>query len=395
LNAKNGSTASAALRSQGLNTSLLTERKRLDAERFHRADNATTTVAASHGHAEKDSPKSAFMAHLHREKRRSERYGAALSIVIYRFDGCDAGEIDRLLEALHETRRETDILGHLGGGAVAVLCPNTDERGVASFMRKIEAHTDDSCLSSLSATYPDQLFENLASGKPLHTSPLALEPAEREHPPRPGYGLKRGLDIVGAVAALILLSPVLLLTAAAIAFGSPGPVIFKQKRLGLGGVPFTFYKFRSMRTGADDRVHREFVTSLIKGEPRAEAPASTAARYKLRTDPRITPVGRLIRKTSVDELPQLFNVLKGDMSLVGPRPPLPYEAVNYQPWHLRRMLSVRPGVTGMWQVEGRSRVSFDEMVRMDLRYIRRCSLGLDLKILFKTVLVVMRCDGAV
>ena len=110
--------------------------------------------------------------------------------------------------------------------------------------------------------------------------------------------------------------------------------------------------------------------------------------------PRFTVVHRLIRNTSIDELPQLFNVLKGDMSLVGPRPPIPYEAVQYQPWHMRRILSVQPGITGLWQVEGRSRVTFDEMVRMDLRYIRNGSLAMDLKILVRTFAVVFRCDGA-
>ena len=116
--------------------------------------------------------------------------------------------------------------------------------------------------------------------------------------------------------------------------------------------------------------------------------------YKLKADPRVTPIGRFIRKSSIDELPQLFNVLNGDMSLVGPRPPIPYEAAQYQPWHLRRIMTVKPGITGIWQVEGRSKVAFSEMVRMDLRYIRECSLALDIKILLKTVLVVLRGEGA-
>jgi lipopolysaccharide/colanic/teichoic acid biosynthesis glycosyltransferase len=146
-----------------------------------------------------------------------------------------------------------------------------------------------------------------------------------------------------------------------------------------------------MVRNGDDRIHRAFVADLIKGE------ASTAGgtpQFKLAQDPRVTRVGKLIRKTSLDELPQFFNVLKGDMSLVGPRPPIPYEASNYQPWHLRRILGAKPGITGIWQVEGRSKVSFDDMVRMDLRYTRECSLGLDLRILLRTVLVVIRCDGA-
>jgi lipopolysaccharide/colanic/teichoic acid biosynthesis glycosyltransferase len=165
--------------------------------------------------------------------------------------------------------------------------------------------------------------------------------------------------------------------------------------LGKGGVPFVFYKFRSMVTNGDDSIHRAFVANLIKGEDEANAKAEEGAPvYKIKADPRVTRIGRFIRKTSIDELPQFFNVLKGEMSLVGPRPPIPYEAANYQPWHLRRILAANPGLTGLWQVEGRSRVSFNDMVRMDLRYIRESSLSLDIKILLKTVLVVLRCDGA-
>jgi lipopolysaccharide/colanic/teichoic acid biosynthesis glycosyltransferase len=190
-------------------------------------------------------------------------------------------------------------------------------------------------------------------------------------------------------------SPLMLITALAVKLTSPGPVIFRQMRIGREGKPFPFYKFRSMRCDSDDTVHREYVKNLIQGrhdeinEGDADDPV-----YKLRSDSRITAVGRIIRRASIDELPQLFNVLKGEMSLVGPRPPIPYEIENYQPWHMRRLQEVRPGITGLWQVDGRSKTSFDDMVRLDLRYIRNWSLWLDFKILFKTVVVVIRCDGA-
>ena len=145
----------------------------------------------------------------------------------------------------------------------------------------------------------------------------------------------------------------MLVAAAAIALTSRGPIIFRQERLGKGGVPFIFYKFRSMVVNGDDRIHREFVSTLIKGN-QAQSTSSTveSAPFKLQCDPRITRIGSLIRKTSIDELPQLFNVLKGDMSLVGPRPPIPYEAKQYQSWHLQRILAVKPGITGLWQVAG-------------------------------------------
>jgi lipopolysaccharide/colanic/teichoic acid biosynthesis glycosyltransferase len=193
----------------------------------------------------------------------------------------------------------------------------------------------------------------------------------------------------------VLVSPLMIVIAVAVKLSSPGPIIFKQQRVGRGGVPFKFYKFRSMRTDGDDSAHREYVAKLIAGklneinQGEADNPV-----YKMRGDKRITPIGKIIRKTSIDELPQLINVLKGEMSLVGPRPPIPYEAEKYESWHMRRLQEVRPGLTGLWQVEGRSKTSFDDMVRLDLRYIRNWSLWLDFKILFKTVAVVVRCDGA-
>jgi lipopolysaccharide/colanic/teichoic acid biosynthesis glycosyltransferase len=207
--------------------------------------------------------------------------------------------------------------------------------------------------------------------------------------------MKRALDVVGALAALVLLSPLMIVVALLIKLSSPGPIIFRQQRIGRGGVPFTFYKFRSMRTDNDDRAHREFVASLIDGKTAASGErAGAGAQFKMKADPRITPLGRFIRKTSIDEIPQFWNVLKGDMSLVGPRPPVEYESERYKAWHRRRVLELKPGLTGIWQVEGRSRVSFDDMVRMDLRYLRECSLQFDLKILARTALVVVTSEGA-
>ena len=343
-------------------------------------------------------PSNDFLKHLDREKRRSERSKAALSLVLYRVDetgGVNEKHADRFLEVLHSAKRETDILGHVGDRLLAVLCPDTDAQGTKGFLLKIEDRAGKLPFDAVAATYPDHLFESFANG--TRTQP-ALQPflvADANGKGCDGYALKRGLDIVGALVALCALMPLMLVVAAAIALSSRGPVIFRQTRLGRGGVPFTFYKFRSMVVNVDDRIHREFVASLIKGGP-AEGAATegTPAPYKLQSDPRVTRIGRFIRKTSIDELPQFFNVLKGDMSLVGPRPPIPYEAAHYQSWHLRRILTIKPGITGLWQVEGRSKVTFNEMVRMDLRYIRDCSPALDLKILLKTVLVVVSCEGA-
>ena len=207
--------------------------------------------------------------------------------------------------------------------------------------------------------------------------------------------LKRGIDIAGSILGIIFLSPLILITVLSVKITSPGPVVFRQLRLGQKGARFQFYKFRSMRTDTDDQIHRNYVENLIKGnldeinQGEKEKPL-----YKIKADPRVTRVGKIIRKLSIDELPQLYNVLKGEMSLVGPRPPLPYEVEKYEPWHLRRILEVKPGITGLWQVEGRSKTSFNDMVRLDLRYVQNWSLGLDFKILLKTVKAVLKPTGA-
>lgn len=176
---------------------------------------------------------------------------------------------------------------------------------------------------------------------------------------------------------------------------SKGPVLFRQQRVGQYGRRFTFFKFRSMHTGNDHSIHKEYVTKLIASNVECEPSSGNNHHvYKLTNDTRITPVGKIIRRTSLDELPQLLNVLLGEMSLVGPRPAIPYELAAYQTWHRRRILEAKPGVTGLWQVMGRSRVRFDEMVRMDLRYATLWSPWLDFKILLLTPLAVIKGSGA-
>jgi exopolysaccharide biosynthesis polyprenyl glycosylphosphotransferase len=275
------------------------------------------------------------------------------------------------------------------------MLPDTNEEGVQAFTRNIARLVGHLPVSMAYGTYPGHLFENLTSEGREMTDTLAYFLEEHVELGWMTAFAKRTMDIVGSLVALAIFSPIMIVTAIAVAATSPGPVIFRQTRLGKGGVPFTFYKFRSMRTGADDRIHREYTANLIQGKlDTINQGDKDRPLYKMNADPRITNVGRFIRKTSVDELPQFFNVLKGDMSIVGPRPPLPYEAEKYQSWHLRRVLQIRPGITGLWQVEGRSTTSFDDMVRLDLRYIRHCSIWLDLRILLKTVRVVLRRDGA-
>ena len=339
-----------------------------------------------------------FFKQLQLEKRRTDRSKAPLSMIVFHVDYVTRQGIQNikdLADLLQRGKRETDILGYLGENRLALLLPDTSEDGVQTLARNLLNRAGDLPYSTTLGTYPDQLFDGLIAAHQLPTEVFPLFFDETSSRPAVGFRLKRVVDIAGSLAVVVLLSPIMLVTALAVALTSPGPVIFRQTRLGKRGVPFVFYKFRSMVVGSDDQIHREYVESLIQGrhDDINQGDASTP-HYKIKADPRVTRVGGFIRSTSIDELPQLFNVLKGDMSLVGPRPPLPYEAEKYQSWHLRRVLEIRPGITGLWQVEGRSRTSFDDMVRLDLRYIRNCSPLLDLKILIKTAMVVLKRDGA-
>lgn len=208
-------------------------------------------------------------------------------------------------------------------------------------------------------------------------------------------GVKRAIDVFGSAALLLVTLPVLAVIALLIKLTSNGPVLFKQERLGQFGARFKCLKFRTMSTNCDPNVHREYVQQFIAGNAQS-APAGNSQKnlYKVASDPRITPIGRILRKTSLDEFPQFWNVLRGEMSLVGPRPPVPYEFELYDVWHRRRVLELKPGVTGLWQVSGRNRMRFDEMVRMDLRYSQTWSLWLDLKILLATPWAIFSGDCA-
>jgi len=201
--------------------------------------------------------------------------------------------------------------------------------------------------------------------------------------------IKRLIDIVGAIFGLIIFSPIMLIIAAAIKLTSKGPLLFQQERMGYQGKKFLFLKFRSMHIDNDESLHREYIKKHIKGNHNEiNMGSEDQPCYKIKNDPRVTPLGKILRKSSMDELPQFFNVLMGQMSLVGPRPPIPYELKNYQSWHRKRVLNVKPGITGFWQVNGRSLTTFDEMVRMDLHYAKNWDLWLDFKILLRTFKVV-------
>jgi lipopolysaccharide/colanic/teichoic acid biosynthesis glycosyltransferase len=195
----------------------------------------------------------------------------------------------------------------------------------------------------------------------------------------PAY--KRPFDVVMGTLLLVLSLPLFALIALLVKVTSHGPVLFCQERLGQHGRPFIAYKFRTMYHNADATPHREYFKQYLRGAP---APGQPGDIYKLRRDPRITPIGGVLRRLGLDELPQLINVVKGDMSLVGPRPPLAYEVEHYSQYHLQR-LAVKPGITGLWQIRGRDVVDFETMVAMDLEYIERQSLALDLALLLLTI----------
>jgi undecaprenyl-phosphate galactose phosphotransferase len=203
--------------------------------------------------------------------------------------------------------------------------------------------------------------------------------------------IKHALDALVVLPALVLLLPVFLVIGLAIKLNSPGPVFFKTKMMGKNGKPFTMFKFRSMKPDTSAEPHKQYVSKLINGHIHENS--GKGGVFKLTEDHRITSVGRLLRKFSIDELPQLINVLKGEMSLVGPRPCLPYEYEMYKDWHKKR-LSVRPGISGVWQVAGRSAVAFEDMVLLDLYYIYNRSLSLDVSILYETAFVVLEKKGA-
>ncbi len=207
--------------------------------------------------------------------------------------------------------------------------------------------------------------------------------------------VKRAVDIIGSLICLLLFAPIMMVIALAIELTSKGPAIFRQTRLGYQGKKFNFLKFRTMKINNDDSLHRQYLEKLIQGKHQ-EINMGNEERpyYKIKNDPRITPVGKLLRKSSLDELPQLFNVLMGQMSMVGPRPPIPYEVDKYQTWHKKRILNVKPGITGLWQVSGRSNTTFDEMVRLDLYYAQNWSLWLDCKIILKTFQAILSTKGA-
>jgi lipopolysaccharide/colanic/teichoic acid biosynthesis glycosyltransferase len=346
-------------------------------------------------------PEPQFRKALLLEKKRAERSCRKFILMLLESDtllkdGATHDAVYRAICALVAATRETDIKGWYKTesvlGVIFTELGAAEGRSVANALMSKVTNALSSSLDIGEINRVAMSFyiypEEAATIEGRSGLNRELEPIDND-----AHGcakcIKRGLDIGGSLLMLLLCSPLMLAIALAVKLTSPGPVLFRQKRIGRYGVPFTFLKFRTMYQGSDCKAHQEFVTRFIKKELE---PVDT--HYKLTSDSRITRVGEFLRKTSVDELPQLLNVLLGDMSLVGPRPPIPYELEAYELWHRRRVTDVKPGITGLWQVTGRSRVTFDDMVRLDLRYARSWSLWLDLGILLETPRAVLTGAGA-
>jgi len=403
--------------------------------------------------------KEEFRYFLLREKNRSDRNGLPISYVVIDLSSNSESDKEdtrlrftkKLIDVISENTRNYDIKTFLTSNKIGVLLVDTSLDQAKDFIEKISKNifdhfyresepyylnmiknisissypmtqveesgdikgipvilksmkyknTDTSAMSRLNLTSNYRMKINWNSMQPGNGStaiaiPVSSNLLESTQQFEFSYDfLKRLIDLIGSICAIILLSPAMIFIAMVIKFSSHGPVLFKQKRVGFQGKPFTFLKFRSMKTNMDDRIHQEYVRKLIEGK-NDEINLGTKEKplYKITKDPRITRVGNFLRKTSLDELPQLFNVLEGSMSLVGPRPPIPYEVEVYQNWHFRRILEVKPGITGLWQVYGRSSTTFDEMVRLDLQYVRKRSIPLDITILLKTFNAVFNTKGA-
>jgi len=362
------------------------------------------------GHQEGIFQQEPFHRMLTFERRRAERSRKPFVLMLLDAQavlgsGNGTALVERFTSAVFDATRETDLVGWYKESTIlAVIFTEVRLDGTHPVTEVLQ--------SKVVKALQDRLGHKLVSNIVV-TTHLFPESWDKDHPDRvadiklyPELSrkrsskrlptiLKRCIDIVSSGLLLVFLSPFLAAIALAIRLTSKGPAIFEQERLGQFGKVFKLLKFRTMYANNDPKIHREYVQRFIAGETENDKQSEAGpVVYKITNDPRVTPIGKFLRKASLDEFPQLWNVLRGEMSLVGPRPPLPYEFEIYDIWHRRRVLEVKPGVTGLWQVSGRSRTCFDEMVRLDLRYSQSWSLWLDLKIILATPLAIVAGEGA-
>ena len=354
-----------------------------------------------------------FQAALGIERKRSERSGRPFLLMLIDIKKpihSKSGKsiFRKLVAQLNSHTRETDIKGwHTHKSIIGVIFTEIgDEQEKEFILERITQRVQNNLFYVIESKYFHEMklslqwFPDEGNGEGNNYEPDPLfypDVIEKAIHKVFSLAIKRIFDIIGSTVAFIVFSPLFFAIPVLIKMTSKGPVFFRQERLGMFGKKFTFLKFRSMHVETDDGIHREYIKDLItsgNGESgKGDKPGENGL-YKIQSDPRVTFIGKFLRKTSLDELPQFINVLRGNMSLVGPRPPIPYEYDEYKIWHTRRVIEVKPGITGLWQVEGRSSTSFDEMVRLDLKYVREWSLWMDIKIILKTPWVVLTGKGA-
>ena len=344
------------------------------------------------------------------ERKRTERSKAPFLLMLLEAVNDESANrkrttLRKVISALLSSSRDTDLIGWYQEGVIVGamftgLVVNDRRAVLDTFLTKVTANLREELSEEQFNQvrisfhlYPDD-WDHEKPGRPSNAA-LYPDLISRDKGKRTVLVVKRVIDILGSATMLTLCAPLFAVIALVIKISSKGPVFYRQMRVGRYGQTFTFLKFRSMYVDNDCGVHKEFVRRLIASHPVSKGQGeSERSVYKLTNDKRITRVGRILRRTSLDELPQFLNVLMGDMSLVGPRPPIPYELAAYQTWHRRRLLGVKPGITGLWQVMGRSSIRFDEMVRLDLRYASTWTPWLDFKILLRTPRAVIKGTGA-
>lgn len=341
---------------------------------------------------------------LYLERKKTERSEKPFLLMLLDIKRCEMAEknkvVNKIVQVLFSLTRETDTKGwYKHDSMIGVIFIEIDD--IEVLQEKIYSNLSHELaaeqMNKIEISF--HVFPERDNGnEPDISANLTLYPDIKEKNGKTAIlFIKRFIDVVGSVIALIIFSPFFIIIPLCIRFTSRGPIFFRQERVGHLGRRFTFLKFRTMYINNDSSIHQEYIKKFIleqgsydtKNEDRGKKSV-----YKIKDDPRVTPIGRFLRKSSLDELPQFINVLKGEMSLIGPRPPLPYEVKIYDIWHKRRIIEVKPGITGLWQVNGRSSTTFDEMVRLDIRYIKEWSLWLDIKILFQTPRAVLIGKGA-
>lgn len=353
---------------------------------------------------------SLFHEKLRLERKRTGRSGRPFLLMTIDI-GCinDNDEKEKILENflshMRNQTRETDITGwYAHDTVIGIIFTEVDENDTKSVTTTISNRVKSTIGNVVNSEYLDEIrislhwfpngkekFEINCADQTKIFYPDILDKRKHNYESIPLY-VKRGMDIIGSLLGLILFSPFFIIIPILIKISSKGPALYKQERIGLFGQKFAFLKFRTMLASCSESRHQEYVKDLINNKD--DNGIGQNGVYKMSDDSRVTAIGRFLRRSSLDELPQFINVLKGEMSLVGPRPPIPYECEYYKIWHMQRVIEVKPGITGLWQVEGRSSCSFNEMVRLDLKYIEDWSLWLDIKILIKTPWVVIKGSGA-